>query len=189
MRSLLYRSLLINIFFFILLGMLYPLLITGIGKVFFPFQAAGSLVKRDNQIIGSKWLGQNFTSARYFQSRPSAAGNGYDATSSSPSNLASTNQLLRDRVEKSINDFKLRYPGLLTEKIPMNLLTTSGSGLDPHITLEAALFQVEAVARARQLPTTTVRALVLKNTEYSWFTFIAPDRVNVLKLNLALDSQ
>jgi len=169
----------------VLLGLGYPLLVTGIAAVIFPKQAAGSLILKNGQIIGSKLLAQSFTSDRYFHPRPSAAGNGYDATASGGSNLAQSSKTLVDRIQGSIDKLALENPG---HPVPIDLVTTSASGLDPDITPDAAYFQAPRVAKARKLSDDRVRSLIEKHITQRQLGFLGEPRVNVLDLNLDLDS-
>lgn len=172
----------------VLLGLIYPLAVTGIAQVFFPFQANGSLVKNANgEIVGSGLLGQSFSSPKYFFSRPSAAGNnGYDAGASSGSNLGPTSKKLIDRIETDVQKYESENPG---KKIPVDLVTTSGSGLDPHISPAAADFQIPRVARERNTSKEEIRRLVEQFTESRQLGFLGEARVNVLLLNIELDKQ
>jgi potassium-transporting ATPase KdpC subunit len=172
-------AIVLTLLFAALLGLAYPALLTGIGQAVFPVQANGSLIVRQGRVIGSDLIGQNFISARYFHGRPSAAGkDGYDATASAGSNLGPTSRVLADRVKASLAD----QPGA-----PIDLVTTSGSGLDPHITPQAAFYQADRVAKARGLSLSTVNALIAKHTERPLLGFLGELRVNVLALNLALN--
>jgi len=170
----------------VLLGLGYPLLITGIAGALFPHKAAGSLIQlKDGTVIGSELLAQSFTSDKYFHPRPSAAGNGYDATSSGGSNLAQSNKTLVDRIQGSIDKLSQENPG---HPVPIDLVTTSGSGLDPDITPDAAFFQAPRVAKARAISEDRIRQLISEHITKRQLGFLGEPRVNVLNLNLALDS-
>jgi K+-transporting ATPase ATPase C chain len=168
----------------VLLGLGYPLLVTAIAGVVFPHKAAGSLILKDGQVIGSELLAQSFTSDRYFHPRPSAAGNGYDASASSGSNLAQSNTKLVQRVQGDIDKLSAENPG---KPVPIDMVTTSGSGLDPDITPDNAYFQAPRVAKARGLSEDQVRNLIAANTSGRQLGLLGEPRVNVLALNLALN--
>ena len=168
----------------ILLGVLYPLLITALAQVLFKDKANGQIRYRNGEAIGSRIIGQPFASAKYFHSRPSAAGNGYDAANSGGTNYAPTNQKLIDRVRSDASSLHQENPAV---PIPVDLLTTSASGLDPEISPAAAEFQVPRIARERGLSESTVRDLVQKQTDQRDLGLLGEPRVNVLELNLALD--
>ena len=173
----------------LLLGIVYPVVMTMTGRIFFPHQAEGSLIQRNNTIVGSELIGQNFAAAKYFHNRPSAAGsNGYDATSSSGTNLGPTNKTLIDAVSKRVKDTS-EAEGVPASQVPIDLVTSSGSGLDPDISPAAADIQVQRVAKARGLNADTVRQLVQENTHGRWLGLFGEPGVNVLKLNLDLDVQ
>jgi potassium-transporting ATPase KdpC subunit len=168
----------------ILLGVLYPLLITALAQVLFKDKANGQIRYRNGEAIGSRIIGQPFTSAKYFHSRPSAAGNGYDAANSGGTNYAPTNQKLIDRVRSDATSLHQENPAQL---VPVDLITTSASGLDPDISPAAADFQVLRIARERAVPESAIRDLVQKHTYQRAFSLFGEPRVNVLELNLALD--
>ena len=171
----------------IFFGLAYPLAVTGLAQLFFPSQANGGLIVKDGHVLGSRLIGQPFSSDRYFHSRPSAAGIGYDpaASGGSASNLGPTNKQLLDRVKGDVGKLHTENPGA---PIPADLVTTSGSGVDPDITPAAAEFQIPRVARARTMNTAVLRALVAKHTKGRQLGFLGEPRVNVLELNLDLDS-
>ena len=170
----------------VLLGIVYPLAVTGLAQVFFPRQANGELIRAHGKVIGSQLIGQPFTSPGYFYSRPSAAGPaGYDGTQSGGSNLGPTNQALIARVRASVKQMQADNPGM---PVPVDLVTMSGSGLDPDISPAAADFQVPRVARERRMTQDDVRALVKKHTQGRQLGFLGEPRVNVLELNIELDS-
>lgn len=168
----------------LLLGVAYPLLVTGIAELTMRKKADGQLMMRDGQVIGSAIIGQSFTSDRYFHGRPSAAGNGYDATSSGGTNYGPTNRKLIDRIDRDVAALQKQNPG---KEVPIGLVTASASGLDPDISPADALYQVARVSAARHLPDATVRALVERHIEGRQFGFLGEPRVNVLELNLDLD--
>jgi K+-transporting ATPase ATPase C chain len=168
-------------------GILYPLLVTGLSQVIFPGKANGSLITANGHVVGSELIGQGFARPEYFHGRPSAAGDkGYDGLSSSPSNLGPTSQKLIDRVKGDAEKFRADNP-TFTGEIPADTLTASGSGLDPHISPASAAAQVDRVAQARKLTPEHIRQVVANYTEGRQFGILGEPRVNVLKLNLALD--
>ena len=186
MKKNLVTAVLMTIATTILLGIIYPLVVTGIAQVVFPKKANGQLIEANGKIVGSRIIGQSFSSQGYFHSRPSAAGNGYDAANSAGSNLGPTNQHLIDRVKADVATAQSENP---TQPVPIDLVTTSASGLDPEISPAAAAFQAPRVAKARGVTEEQVRQLVAKHTESRQLGFLGEPRVNVLELNLELDQQ
>jgi len=184
MRRHLITAILYTLVTTVLFGVVYPLLVTGLAQLMFKDKANGQLISTNGTVIGSRLLGQPFSSAVYFHSRPSAAGNGYDAANSGGSNLGPTNQKLVDRVTVDTAAAATDRPG---DDVPVDLITASGSGLDPDITPAAAEFQLTRVAQARHLSEGSVQTLIDKHTEKRQFGFLGEPRVNVLELNLDLD--
>lgn len=185
MHSVWKTSILFTIVTTILLGLGYPLLVAGLAGVLFHRKADGSLIERNGQVVGSELIAQSFTSDKYFHSRPSAAGNGYDATSSGGSNLAQSNAKLATRMQADIDKLATQNPG---QSVPIDMVTTSGSGLDPDITPDNAYFQAGRVAKARGMSPEQIRDLISKHVVGREVGFLGEPRVNVLKLNLALDA-
>ena len=172
----------------ILLGLIYPLAITGIAQVVFPGAADGSLVKVNGRVVGSSLIAQDFTAAEYFHPRPSAAGSGYNAMASSASNLGPTSRVLVARVKADVRSQIAQDPGLKVGAVPVDMVTTSGSGLDPDITVANASAKAPRVAAARGMSVPNVLALVAQHTTGRTLGFLGEPRVNVLRLNLALDA-
>ena len=177
-------SLVLTLCFAVLLGIIYPLALWGVGQLAFPFQANGSLVRKDGVVIGSTVIGQAFTSDRYFQTRPSAAGKGYDGLASSGSNLGPTSQALVDRIK---GDLKKQRDQGVSGPLPADLITASGSGLDPDLSPDAALIQVPRIAKARNLPEARVRRLVEQSIDQPLLGFIGEPHANLFELNRQLD--
>jgi len=177
-------AIVMTLLFALLLGLAYPLVLTGIGQAIFPNQANGSLIRADGKVIGSALIGQGFASDRYFHPRPSAAGKGYDGLASSGSNLGPASKALVERVEQDINSNQTASPG---RPVPSDLVTASASGLDPHISPDAAFYQVDRIAKARGLAPERVRDLVRQSVEQPILGFLGEPRVNVLEINRRLD--
>jgi potassium-transporting ATPase KdpC subunit len=172
----------------ILLGIIYPLAMTGVANILFPHQAQGSLIVRDGKVVGSELIGQTFAARGYFHGRPSAAGDkGYDASNSSGSNLGPTNKALVSAVQQRVKDVVEANPGIDAHQVPIDLVTASGSGLDPEISPAAADIQVARVAKARGIGEDDVRLLIRQNTRARSLGVLGESGVNVLTLNLALD--
>lgn len=186
MKRNLITALLMTLVTTILLGLIYPLMITGLSKAFFQDKANGQLVSKNGVVVGSRIIAQPFIGAAYFHPRPSAAGTGYDPTNSGESNYGPTNQKLVDRVKGDVASLQAENPG---KPVPVDLVTASGSGLDPHISPAAADFQVSRVAKARGMSENEVVSLMGEHTEGRQFGFLGEPRVNVLELNLALDEK
>ncbi|MGO8934085.1 MAG: potassium-transporting ATPase subunit KdpC [Terracidiphilus sp.] len=188
MKKNLITAILMTIATTVLLGILYPLLVTGLAQLIFPKQANGELIKgKDGVIIGSRLIGQPFSGPGYFHSRPSAAGAaGYDASASGGSNLGPTNAQLIARVNGDVARLQAENPGAA---IPVDMVTTSGSGLDPDISPAAAEFQIHRLAAERKIPEAEVRGLVIENSKNRQWGFLGEPRVNVLELNIALDAR
>ena len=185
MHSVWKTSILFTIVTTVLLGLGYPLFVTGVAAMIFPHKAAGSLIKlKDGTVVGSELIAQSFTSDKYFHPRPSAAGNGYDATASGGSNLAQSNKTLVTRIQGDIDKLAAQNPG---KPVPIDLVTTSASGLDPDITPDAAFYQASRVAKARNLSEDSVRKLIDQHITSRQLGLLGEPRVNVLDLNLALD--
>ena len=188
MRTLLRPAVTLLLLMTALTGVVYPLLITAVARVAFPDQAAGSLIIKDGKAVGSSLIGQSFTDPKYFWGRPSATGTApYNGAASSGSNLGPLNPALTDAIKTRIEALRAADPGN-NAPVPVDLVTASGSGLDPEISLAAAEYQLGRVARVRGLPKEAVRKLINAHAQDRWLGFLGEPRVNVLKLNLALDS-
>jgi K+-transporting ATPase ATPase C chain len=179
-------AIVMTLLFALLLGIAYPLALTGLGQLVFPHQANGSLIEDHGKVIGSELLAQGFAADKYFHPRPSAAGKGYDPLASSGSNLGPASQVLHDRIAGDVKTLQTSVPG---SSVPLDLVTASASGLDPDITPEAAFYQVPRVARARGIDEERLRVMVASATAHPLLGFLGEDRVNVLLLNRQLDSE
>ena len=188
LKSLLRPAIVLTFALMVITGLVYPGLVTGVAQLVWPRQANGSPVTVNGQVVGSALIGQSFASARYFHARPSAAGNGYDDTLSSGTNLGPTSAKLADTLIAGAVDSEVKLDHAVKGKIPSDLVTSSGSGLDPDISPAGAALQVDRVARARGLSTEAVRSLLARHTRGRQLGFLGEPRVNVLELNLALDS-
>ena len=186
MKNNLLTAILMTIATTVLLGIIYPLVVTGLAQLIFPKQANGQLIQKDGKTVGSRTLGQSFSSGPYFHSRPSFAGNGYDATNSNGSQLGPTNKKLIERVKEEVSNLQAQNP---ETAVPIDLVTGSASGLDPHISPAAAQFQLPSIAKERGTTVDQLRALLAKHTEDRQFGFLGEPRVNVLELNLELDER
>ena len=186
MKKILIPAVMLTVVITVLTGLVYPLVVFGLSQAFFPHQANGSLITANGKIVGSALIGQKFTKPEYFHGRPSAAGDGYDAANSGATNLGPTNQALVTRVRDDIKKFRQENP-TYTGPIPADLLTTSASGLDPHISLAGAQYQAARGARARNLTPAAVQALIARLQRGPLFGIIGESQVNVLELNMALD--
>ena len=180
-----YTAIAMTVVLTVLLGIIYPLVVTGLARVMFPAKAGGSLIEKDGKAIGSSLIGQPFTGPGYFHSRPSAAGAGYDATASGGTNLGPTSQKLMDSIKTAAESLREENPD---SPIPIDMVTASASGLDPHITPAAAEFQVPRIAEERRINAEEVRRLVREHTEGRQLGLLGEPRVNVLELNLALNA-
>jgi K+-transporting ATPase ATPase C chain len=188
MLKLIYRSFVATVLLAVVLCGIYPVVVTAIGMGLFPDKASGGLITRDGKVVGARLIGQAFTKPEYFHGRPSAAGNGYDAANSGASNLGPTNQKLADALKANVDAVLKDNPGLERGKVPTDLVTASASGLDPHVTPEGARVQVERVAKARGAASSDVAALVERHVEGPQWGIFGEAVVNVLLLNLDLDS-
>ena len=185
MKKILFTSIWFTVVTTVIFGLIYPLAVTALSQLLFPDRANGQLIQRNGRVVGSRLIGQSFTGPGYFHSRPSAAGTGYDPTSSGSNNLGPTNKALIDRVRSDGRKLQTENPGT---PVPIDLVTVSGSGLDPDISPAAAEFQVPRIAREREITEAEVRALVKKHTQGRQLGFLGEPRVGVLALNLDLDA-
>ncbi|BBH53177.1 potassium-transporting ATPase subunit KdpC [Fluviispira sanaruensis] len=184
----LYRCIVITGILFIILGCVYPLFVTLTGRIFFPEESNGGIIYKDNKSIGAKLIGQNFFSPKYFHGRPSAAGEkGYDGLSSSPSNLATTNIKLYENIKSETKKILKENPTIKISDIPNDLVNASGSGLDPHISLQAALLQIPRVAHARKMSEDKLKTLIYSLLEKPALGIIGEENINVLLLNILVD--
>jgi K+-transporting ATPase ATPase C chain len=181
-------AIVLTLLLMVITGLLYPGVVTGLAQVLFPHQANGSLIESNGKVVGSALIGQSFASAKYFHPRPSAAGSGYVGDSSSGTNKGPTDRKLADTLVAVAVDSAVKTEGAVKGQVPADMVTSSGSGLDPHISPANAALQVARVAKARNIPPERVRELVAEHTEGRQFGFFGEARVNVLALNLALDS-
>jgi len=186
MKKNLTTAILMTIATTVLLGIVYPLVVTGIAQVIFPKQANGQLIQKAGRTVGSRIIGQGFSGAGYFHPRPSAAGSGYDAANSGGSNLGPTNKKLVERVNQDVASLHTENPN---KAVPIDLVTTSASGFDPHITPAAAEFQLSRVAKARRINQDALRKLIAKHMEGRQLGVLGEPRINVLELNLELDER
>jgi K+-transporting ATPase ATPase C chain len=188
LRTLVRPALVMTLLLCLLTGLIYPGVVTGVAQLLFPWQANGSLIERDGHVVGSLLIGQAFTRPEYFHSRPSAAGGGYDATASGGTNKGPTDRKLADTLIAANVARAVDEDGVVRGRLPSDMVTASGSGLDPDISPANAELQVPRVARAREVSEDRVRALLREHTQGRQFGFLGEPRVNVLLLNLALDS-
>jgi len=186
MKQILISAVMLTLVITVLTGLVYPLVVTGLSQVLFPHRANGSLIESNGKVVGSELIGQKFTRPEYFHGRPSAAGDGYDAANSGGTNFGPTNQALVNRVRDDVKKFRQENP-TYSGPIPADLLTTSASGLDPHISPASAFAQVDRVAKARGVAADAVRRTVEQRVEGRQFGIFGEPRVNVLALNLDLD--
>jgi potassium-transporting ATPase KdpC subunit len=186
MKKNLWISIAMTVVTTVVFGLLYPMIVTGLAQVIFPHKANGQLIVKDGRVMGSSIIGQGFAGPEYFHSRPSAAGKGYDAGNSAGSNLGPTNQKLLDRVKGDVSAAQRENPGA---QVPIDMVTTSASGFDPHITPANAEFQLARVAKARAITLQRLRSVVAEHSQARTFGVLGEARVNVLELNLDLDSR